>query len=801
MKPHATHTLIDDLTVYRYALPAEQIALAAEGKPVTYRPALPISVEPRPAQGRWRVEVDGTGHVGEDGAGTAIRVDVLAAGAPTPNRVYATARIEKFDDSLGRTTLECARIPAGACLVRATVLDAAGKEVARSEVPFTKPPDAPWAGNRIGLEERVLPPFTAIRVGGGGRVGERESGRVGDGAGSRRRSADKGDSAAAECWGRRYALGGPFPTQIESAGQGMLAAPVEVVAATDAGPVLFKKGAGKTTAWSATRARRTGSAEAVGLKLETRSTLEYDGLLWTDVTLTPKAPVTLTEVTLRIPVRAANALYLHHARGSWGEDTAGALPAAGYESAAIVPSLWVGDDDRGLAWLAETQQGWSNAAGKPLQFVARKGDVVEMRIQVVNQPTKVEGPLRFSFGLQATPVKPRPAGARGWRLGNLGDAPTLSQPSMGTIQVIWSNGLLAQYGYPWPADPEKFRKIVADLHARKNLAVPYVNLNYFSAGAPEWAYYSPDFRDPSRSFTDGDVGAMGHATIGACPHSPAWRDLIAYKIARFVEEFQVDGIYVDCWNPFPCTNEEHGCGWRDAAGNLHGNFGLRDYREIVRRVRALLAERRPNFHIIIHMSSDVVIPMLAFADSMLDGEQYQGDKTPKDDYLAVLPLDKWRAENTGIQWGVFPFFLPELAGEHRRTTVPTERLMGLMLAHDTSPWPIWCNESVIFGAWKTVDRFGIVDAEFLPYWKPNGVTTDNAEVLVSAYRKPGRALLVVLNSGKADAHVALKVDPKPLSLKPAFAAAGAADDAVLSPDGRALTLDVPARGYRLVVLK
>jgi hypothetical protein len=550
---------------------------------------------------------------------------------------------------------------------------------------------------------------------------------------------------------------------------------------------------------SPTRAEHAATAAAPGLEVKTASALEYDGLLWTELTLTPAQAIEVAELALEVPVLAARGLYLHHVGRLWGQNDTGLVPAEGYESKAFMPLLWLGDDDRGLAWFAESAEGWSNAPGQPVVRVQHGEGAVTLRVNLINQPTRLEKPLRLAFGLQATPVKPRPPDARRWRLGNLGTAENLKDPSMGTLQVIWPNGNLLAYGYPWPRAEEPFRALVADLHAKGIRVLPYVNLNFLALDTPEWPAYSPEWRDPGRSFVDGDVGQMGHGTIGACPHSAAWRDLVAWNLARFVDEFQVDGIYVDCWNPWPCTIEEHGCGWRDAGGTLQGQYRLRDCREIMRRVRSLFEARRPEPHIIIHMSTTVAIPMLSFADSMLDGEQYQGELDPKDDYLAVVPLDKWRAQNTGLQWGVLPFFLPEFVGPHRRERLPTERLMGIMLAHDASPWPIWCNAQVVFDVWTAVDGFGIAGAEFLPYWKSNGVSTGSSEVVASVYRKAASALLVVLNAGKADTEVKLTVDPARLGLAPGTglrpAEAGAATVRLPEP----LPLQVAGRGYGLVI--
>lgn len=773
MKPHTSHTLIDEVKIYRYALPADQVALLAQGQESDYRPPITLAVEPHPARGQWKIDLDAAGYIGDEAATATFSVS-------SKGKTWASGKTGALKDGCGRVVLDITGVPVGEQTVTSVIADGAGKEIGRRQIAFSKPGPAPWIAAKIGMRDRVLKPFTAMTISG--------------------RKAPKivaGDSSV-ECWGRKYRLDAAFPSQIESKGEKLLSQPVALQAATAAGPVQWQGANTKITGFSSTRVTQSATAEGAGLALQTRTTAEYDGMLWTDVTLTPKAPTELTNLTLQIPLDARFARYIHHERPSWGEDDAGNLPAEGYGAPGFQPYVWLGDDDRGLAWFAESQRGWTVVPGKPCIEAKRDGDTVLLQIHMIMGPTKLDKPLQLSFGLQATPVKPRPANARSWRLGNLGTGDNLKDPSMGTVQVLWPNGNLQFYGWPVPKDPAAFRKTVDELHAKGQRVIPYVNLNFMANAAEEWSYYSADFADRARSFTTGDVGQMGSALIGACPSVEAWRDLIAWKLAKFVEEYHVDGIYVDCWNPTSCLIEDHGCGWRAADGTLMGRHPILGMREVVRRVRELLEDRVKDPHIIIHMSVDVNIPMLAFADSMLDGEQYQGTKAPNDDYQTVIPLDKWRAENTGLQWGVAPFFLPEFGGSNRTKLEPTHRLMGLMLAHDCGPWPIWCNSQVVFDAWKAADRYGIQTAEFMPYWKPNGVKTDTDQAVVSVYQQPGRALLAVLNTAQTEQTVKVSVDPKVLGLKAGFAATDAEKAEPLIVEGAAITVKVPARDYVMV---
>lgn len=780
--PHASHTLLDEVKIYRYALPDEQIARLAQGETVDYRQGMPVDIEPRPARGQWRVTFDAGGYVTASAGGTRAVVSALSGGRET-----SRALLTSLDDGIGVANLDLVRIPPGPVIVRVVVFDAAGKEIARADTPFVKPAKAAWEGSKIGLEDRVLPPFTPITV---------------EGAAATEARAPGGRGRSVECWGRRYAMDGLLPTQIESAGAPLLAAPITLRASDTSGDIAWQRTTAAVTGWSPTVAHCRSTAEGKGLNVAVDTRIEYDGMVWSELTLTPAQTLEVTDLTLQIPLHRAHATYLHHVRPLWGEDAAGLLPDAGYEATGFLPYLWLGDDDRGLAWFAESDEGWTVRSDKPTVQVARQGDQTILQIHFINMPTRLDRPRKLAFGLQATPVKPRPSGARGWRMGNLGTADTLTDPSRGNLQSIWPDGNLLAYGYPWPADVARFREVVKGLHDKGTRVMVYVNLNYFSTLAPEFAYCSPDWLDPVRCVEAGDVMQMGGATMGACPNVPAWRDFIATKLAKLVDEFGVDGIYVDCWNPVPCAVEEHGCGWRDAQGNLHARFSILGSREIVRRVREILIDRRPDAHIMAHMSANVCIPMLSFADSMLDGEQYQGPRAPNDDYLSVIPLDKWRTENTGRQWGVVPFFLPMFApGDNRKQAYPSERLMGLALAHDCGVWPVWCNTQVIFDTWAALDKFGITNATFAPYWKPNGVTAEQPETVVSVYRKPGTALLVVLNTALIEKRARVRVDPGQLGLREGYTAYMAVGNARVPLTDGTLEMSVPARGHVLVILR
>jgi len=74
-------------------------------------------------------------------------------------------------------------------------------------------------------------------------------------------------------------------------------------------------------------------------------------------------------------------------------------------------------------------------------------------------------------------------------------------------------------------------------------------------------------------------------------------------------------------------------------------------------------------------------------------------------------------------------------------------------------------------------------------------------VIVSAYRKPGAALLVIYNTGKADVSVSVKVDGTALGLKASFSARVAKEGAPVAVRDGAFKLDLPGRGWQMVVVE
>ena len=758
--PRKKQTLVDEVKLYSAPLDAESIARAARGEPVQYQPQLLVELTADPEAGKLAVVCDAAGQVGELGAGRTARIELLPKEKAEP---VARAEIGTFPNDVGRCEFSVARVPEGEYEVRAILLDGAGAEVARAVSPFHRPGPPAWSGNELGRADKVLPPWTPLRAETPLRADAKAS--------------------ALECWGRRYQFG-TFLQQARSSGADLLSQPVRLEAVIGGQPVTLTGPACRVERATDTRATLTGQAEGAGLRATVRHEVEFDGYTWTDLTVEGPQAVKVDELRLTWTMPKAQATLMHADTMQWMNSPAGNVPPDGWNSD-FTHFFWVGNEDRGLSWYAERDQNWRHAKSQPALHIAPEGDQVTVTVRLIAEPTTISSKLAYGFGMMATPVRPQPTDARRWRM-TPGVRPT--------FDIIWPNDNMKWYGYPEPIKPEEFAARVKASHEKGCLVVPYINLNFISGGAPEWQYYGSRWADPARVVTPGDVAAMGFPSMGTCPAFRDWQDFILYRINEMIDRYQVDGIYIDCWGPSPCTAGP--CGWRDADGKLQPTRPVRAYREIIRRVYALFREKRPKPLLMVHMSSEVVIPMLSFTDTILDGEQYTTNKL-KDDYLDLMPPDKFRAEFLGRNYGPMEFFLPEL--REPNVAAGTLNLAAYLMLHDVNPWPIWSDAKTWNRLYDALDAFGLAEAQFRPYWQGSGATAA-PQVLVSSYVGKSGAMLAVMNTGEGT-EAKINLDLAGLGLKSVSAATDVLRDETAKAEGNVLTVPLARHQGRVMVLR
>ncbi len=756
-------SLVDRVRIYDRCLSDDHLAAHFAGdydKSValgTGSSSLSIEVERKSLKLSARVDT-----IADETDGATVRFE-LARGTA----VVRTQDAVSLADGWAASAISLAGVAAGAYAVRA-VVDRQGQEVARLEQPLTVL-ETSWAGNKLGREDKVLPPWTPLRTG-----------------------TEQGLPTVG-CLGRQHVFAGGLPSRISSAGAELLSRPVGLVVTTDQGPQPWQPASAVVTSSGATRAVIEGTGRSGPVNVRVKTVIEYDGVM--DVTLAIAAPAEakVASVSLDLPLRPEVVFYRHRWAPSWAGKTGNLPPGEGaIDAATFLPYAWLGDNDRGLFWFCETDQFWPNAAAADAFQTVREPGAVVMRLNLVNgQP--VPAGWDYRFGLQATPAKPLP---RDWRKWRMDPAPRAN------IAILWptpQKDSMSYFGYAEATHPETFQERIAKLRERGVGAVPYSCLTFFSAASPEWPWFKDEWQTGSGDSSSSDVAAYGAVFARVNPLSESYSDFIVWKNVEFVKRYGLAGVYHDNSHPYGIAPPTQGGGWRDEQGHWHQTYPMLAYRDLFRRLYGAVKDANPDSWLMAHMSGKVGIPFLAYEDAYLDGEHFRGHV--QDSYLELVSLDTFRAEFMGRQWGLMPYFLPEFRPPYSEQVEPTRGLMGLLLLHDVAPWPIWCNLKPVIEMYDALDAFGYVESEFIPYFDPTPpVKTALPDVHGSVYKRAdGRALVVVANLSREDRQGRVTLEAKRIGL-PVDRLLSWPDRAALRSERGTVELTVPRLGYRLLLV-
>ena len=671
-------------------------------------------------------------------------------------------------------------IPSGCCDFRSTFIDRFGTRFATRTLQDRWPGDFPWLGSRAGISRRVPDPWTPLNV----------------------TESDNGLEIA--CWGRTYTFSTTaFATRATSSGSQLLAGPLRPVARVN----------GKKARWtdghleliSAEREQvvfHVRFESPAGLSVTARAEIDFDGMARIDWSVTADRILRLDALWLELPVRGKHAGYLYHFPGSWGGvRNVGALSQNRLKRG-FRPYVWLGDEERGIALFSESDSGFHTRNPRKVTEIDRRKNRVRLRIHCVSTPIKllpgsreggqftgfrtedakplrpggvVTDELRYTFGFQATPVKPVVEDAWDQRVFCIGQSTTGFSPRLNVSDDLLDrcvdSGVRAVVLFEHWADAEAYtrtphadevRKIVRACKDRGLQILLYFGF-LISDIIDEWQAIGKD----ALILPKGGYPVFHYqpqpeqSAWRVCLNSP-WQDLLTDGIARVMDEFDVDGVYLDGTEyPFGCCNTEHGCGHTRSDGSIAQTFPIFSARSAMRRIYEIVKSRRNNGHVNVHNSTCMTMPTLGWATGYWDGEQFQGVGSGVD-VSRLLPLDAFRAEFMGRQWGVPAEFL------HAGAAYTYEQAWAFTLLHDVPVRPHNADGDLDLAArvWRAMDAFDRRNAEWLPYWRNRRfVSVSPKNACASIYRHPENCVLaVVSNMNGKRKNVTVKLNVKKLGL-------------------------------------
>ncbi len=529
-------------------------------------------------------------------------------------------------------------------------------------LPFTHQEGFVWKGNRLGMDNVVIPPFTPLTV----------QGRVVHAVLRRHTMADNG------LWSQVNALGEDIlsgPMRLE-ARQGGKAAPVSA---------RLTFGRARPTAVTATSNWTAGTLHG-----HMTSVFDYDGCMKVTLDLGPTGRMPVDALDLVIPLKD-NIAPLMHACGEGlrsnyagfvpkGEGTVWTSASASRDQllGTFLPYLWVGGPERGLVWFASNDRDWLvDPSGKrPALALERHGGTLILRVRLVQTRASWKAPRRIVFGLQATPVKPMPINPD-WRLRGV-DSGSKFDTSLLGMSMYWGADLygvfprgrdyalidkLAQAEKQGQRDDAFFDAYLAhnpDIRAEVNSAsaaghaaavIPYTNLRGDITSTPEWVVYQDEWR--RTDFNDRAAGPVAGSIDFSLTPVPSRQDYLLYYYRELLRH-GFDGIYFDNICIYDNANPITGDGYQRADGQFQPDTDIWQLRALAKRTTGMLYQMGRRNLTMPHMTNAYLIPVFSWTTMDLDWEMQYGGA----DFQDRFTRDYIRAASLGRQGGNMPVVLP-----------------------------------------------------------------------------------------------------------------------------------------------
>lgn len=697
-----------------------------------------------------------------DAASVSVAVHKEGTTAPT-----GTASVAFDERKQAQVTVNTPPLEFAAYTVAARIQDQAGALLATVSDHFKREPP-PWYGSQAGLADKVMPEWTPMTAAG----------------------------SVVSVWGREIHLApSGLPAKVVSAGADVLAAPVSLSAATKGQPIPLTPGAG-TEIMSAKPVRVDwgGTLAAPEFSVSTKGYAEFDGMMWFEVTLAPRpgaAPV-LDSLVLKVPYAATSAELLHAWTGErnfrdprvarigtlpagdgvvYRSNDKTAVPLIAKQKGTFIPYVMLTGMARGMAWFGENDRGWTPSTDVPAVSIVREKDTVTLVLNIISAETKLDAPRTFAFGLHPIPVKPLDPN---WRQspsysnvypdtfcgnnlkGRRGSSTFSVAPENDDWDAVMARvrgegltkgaaglkglyeGQLKGYRERYGKEPLPVGTTVPGLYwdMQWNAVTGLAHSREWAeTWAPDYQYYTPDF-------------------INFC--SWAWDNWIR-KTDKFVQGNYMD----DCWGS-PQTKEGGPATYTLADGTVQPGYQFRAWRERFKRMRQISWDHGLYPHHTAHTTHTYLIPYHSFFDLILDGEDFYSTPPNQDDFIDHWPLDRMRFMHNG-KWGQITTWLGWAGNSLKTDKWPawtfrqTRAYIANLALHDI----LWGFDQ------QLMDDFGLkaADTVFVPYWADGGLAKhEHPDLKVCAWKRGGKALVLLVNIGKARLEAKVQLDPKVLGM-------------------------------------
>ena len=451
--------------------------------------------------------------------------------------------------------------------------------------------------------------------------------------------------------------------------------------------------------------------------------------------------------------------------------------------------VFVGNDNVGIGVFFESDRFTQPKDGKLVELKRYKDEVV-LRIRLLDSEPKMwveKGtmngidlyPISYRIGLIATPLREYPENPyeeRNLHIDCFKKIPPeqmyddfLLSPFEDTEEITFDRierlGVKTLYIHekwndlqnsPFLTEEtaDRLKVIVEEAHKRDIKVIPYFGFE-ISTLSPYWQEMGEEImvKESEKNYNASWYRQPPQRAIKVC-YSSNSQDLLADGISKIIDEFEFDGIYIDSMvRPLKCMNEKHGCGWRDAEGNLHHTYPVWGIRSLLKKLYKIVTDRGGTINN--HSCAAFNMAALGFCHSMWEGEAIQ--QTLMQGNVSEIPEGHFRSMFTGRNLGVPIYMLcyqnPPIWNFTKGMSASLP--FGIIPKSNDTGMPLEQMSDI----WKIMDKFDFKGAKWCPYYNEDKLLyTSNQLFKASCFKNGSKLLLMCANSvdSRAETQVSLK---------------------------------------------
>lgn len=305
-------------------------------------------------------------------------------------------------------------------------------------------------------------------------------------------------------------------------------------------------------------------------------------------------------------------------------------------------------------------------------------------------------------------------------------------------------------------DEAAFKSSLGAIRKNGMKAVIYTG-NSLSNKDRSWDTYSDLWLIEPRGMPFMSPSHPGDKGYQACPRSDYFKYFV-WRIGKLMDQYHVDGIFLDGRMYATCNNAKHGCGIVNFEGRLVPERNMWDGRRKMLSLYHTVKKR--GGYAEAHKSGNWDAPVCFYWDLAWEGEQFMSTQRGNRKRIEVCPLEAMRAQMNGRPYG-----LPSRFTAYNNFPFTPVENCTLAFVHGTSATMTYRFEEVHYLApyWKAQDSFGADNHNFVPYWakEPPALQTPDPLVKVSAHVRDNKILLIIANFNEDKTSVSGRIQLNP----------------------------------------